>query len=321
MNPKTPLITLVLASAASATAACTPQPQYQALTEQTAAKYGLPPYLLTALVQQESNFCPTARSSAGAMGLGQLMPGTAASLGVKDPYDPVQNLDGAARYLRQQFLTFKTWPLALAAYNAGPGAVTKYNNTIPPYAETQNYVRRILSGYATLAAKPTRTQLTASTPNYPATASQFVTLVLPQAKVTAGQLAFNPQVTYTQTTQPSTPGTAPAAAQTPTAQTLPTTASKPVRNTPQVADSLSVAAPVTISTFQGRLAQVETAPTTPNSSSGLTVIRRATPVPQTATPDLTASGFLATIPSASNASASAAPATLPSTLTVIRRAR
>ena len=222
MNPKTPLITLVLATAASASAACTPQPQYQTLAEQTAAKHGLPPYLLTALVQQESNFCPTARSSAGAMGLGQLMPGTAASLGVKDPYDPVQNLDGAARYLRQQFLTFKTWPLALAAYNAGPGAVIKYNNTIPPYAETQNYVSRILTGYATLTAKPTRSQLAASTPNYPASASQFVTLVLPQAKVTAGQLAFNPQVTYTQTSTPGVPSTA---AQAPTTQTMPATAS------------------------------------------------------------------------------------------------
>lgn len=318
MNPKTPLITLVLASATSAGAACTPQPQYQTLAEQTAAKYGLPPYLLTALVQQESGFCPTARSSAGAMGLGQLIPSTAASLGVTDPYDPVQNLDGAARYLRQQFLTFKTWPLALAAYNAGPGAVIKYNNTIPPYKETQNYVRRILARYATLTAKPTRTQLAASTPNYPASASQFVSLVLPQAKVTAGQLAVNPQVTYTQTTQTSAQATTTA----PPAVTRPVTASNPpARSTPQVADSLSVAAPVTVSTFQGTLAQTQTAPTATPTSNGLAVIRRATPTPQSAAPDLPSNDFLATISNASSASTAPVTAPSPSMLTLIRRAR
>ena len=246
--------------------------------------------------------------------LGQLIPSTAASLGVKDPYDPAQNLDGAARYLRQQFLTFKTWPLALAAYNAGPGAVIKYNNTIPPYAETQNYVRRILANYTTLVATQARTQLAASPPNYPATASQFVTLVLPQAKVTAGQLAFNPQVTYTQTNQPSTT----AAVQTPATST--TAVTPPTRSTPQVADSLSVAAPVTISTFQGTMTQAQSTPAPaidPSGFSGLAVIRRAAPAPQSAAPDLPASGFLATIPSATTT----APAALPSMLTMIRRAK
>lgn len=86
------------------------------------------------------------------MGLGQLMPGTAAELGV-DPNDPYQNVEGAARYLSQQYGTFGTWPLALAAYNAGPGAVQKYGG-IPPFAETQAYVPKILGGPVETAGIP-----------------------------------------------------------------------------------------------------------------------------------------------------------------------
>ena len=109
-----------------------------------ARKHGVPEDLFLRLVQQESGWNPNARSHKGARGLAQLMPATAARLGV-NPDDPIQNLDGGARYLRMMYNTFGSWRLALAAYNAGPGAVQKYSG-IPPYRETRNYVRIIAGG-------------------------------------------------------------------------------------------------------------------------------------------------------------------------------
>jgi len=106
-----------------------------------ALRHGVPEDLFLRLVQQESGWNTGALSAKGAIGLAQLMPGTAAALGV-DPADPDANLDGGARYLRRQFDRFGSWPLALAAYNAGPEAVVQYGG-IPPYAETQGYVRAI----------------------------------------------------------------------------------------------------------------------------------------------------------------------------------
>lgn len=106
--------------------------------------------LFQAMIWQESRFNPRAVSPKGARGLAQLMPGTAARLGV-DPRDPMQNLDGGARYLLMQLQTFKSPTLALAAYNAGPGAVQKYGG-VPPYRETRNYVVTILSHHARLMA-------------------------------------------------------------------------------------------------------------------------------------------------------------------------
>jgi len=93
-------------------------------------------------VQQESGWNPRAKSHAGALGLAQLMPFTARQLGV-NPHDPKQNLEGGARYLKQQYNKFRSWRLALAAYNAGPEAVSKYNG-VPPYKETRNYVKKIM---------------------------------------------------------------------------------------------------------------------------------------------------------------------------------
>ena len=111
-----------------------------------ATRNGIDPKLLTGLIRAESNFDPNAGSPAGAQGLTQLMPGTAAGLGVTNPHDPVQSIEGGARYLRQQLDRFGGDPAkALAAYNAGPGAVEKFGG-VPPYEETQNYVRRVL-GY------------------------------------------------------------------------------------------------------------------------------------------------------------------------------
>jgi soluble lytic murein transglycosylase-like protein len=107
-----------------------------------ARKHGIPENLFLRLVQQESGWNVGAVSHKGALGLAQLMPDTAVRLGV-DATDPLENLDGGARYLRQQYDRFKSWRLALAAYNAGPEAVAKYDD-VPPYAETQGYVLAIL---------------------------------------------------------------------------------------------------------------------------------------------------------------------------------
>lgn len=115
--------------------------QYLPHARAMARKHGVPEDLFLRLVQQESGWNPSARSHKGARGLAQLMPGTAAKLGV-DPNDPIQNLEGGARYLRMMYNTFGNWRLALAAYNAGPGAVAKYGG-VPPYRETRNYVRII----------------------------------------------------------------------------------------------------------------------------------------------------------------------------------
>ena len=103
--------------------------------------------MLHGLIQQESAFNPSSRSNAGAVGLTQLMPGTASSLGVANPLDPAESIEGGARYLSQMMGEFGgNTSEALAAYNAGPGAVKQYGG-VPPYAETQSYVTKVL-GYA-----------------------------------------------------------------------------------------------------------------------------------------------------------------------------
>ena len=121
-----------------------------------AKKHGIDPALLAGLVKQESGFNPNAGSPAGARGLTQLMPGTAAGLGVTNVLDPAQSLDGGAKYLRAQLDAFGgDVTKALAAYNAGPGAVQRYGG-VPPYAETQNYVRAVQANAAAYrAASPT----------------------------------------------------------------------------------------------------------------------------------------------------------------------
>lgn len=111
------------------------------MAREAARRHGVPEDLFARLVQQESGWNPNAESHKGALGLAQLMPQTARRLRV-DPLDPAENLEGGARYLAQQYRKFGTWPLALAAYNAGPQAVKKYGG-VPPYKETQNYVKVI----------------------------------------------------------------------------------------------------------------------------------------------------------------------------------
>ena len=118
-----------------------------ALIEEYSAKNGLDSAFVTAVIKQESGFQPDVTSHCGAMGLMQLMPSTASSMGVKNAYDPEQNIAGGTKYLKGLLDRFGgNKSLALAAYNAGPNAVAKYNG-IPPYKETQNYVKNIMSMY------------------------------------------------------------------------------------------------------------------------------------------------------------------------------
>lgn len=118
--------------------------EYVAMARAAARRHGIPEDLFLRLVQQESNWNPKARSHKGAIGLAQLMPGTARYLKV-DPRNPRENLEGGARYLKEQYRKFRSWRLALAAYNAGPGAVEKHGG-IPPFRETRQYVRKIMGG-------------------------------------------------------------------------------------------------------------------------------------------------------------------------------
>ena len=112
-----------------------------------ANRHRLEPALMDAVISAESAYNPTAVSSAGAQGLMQLMPATAKRFGVSNPFDPIANMQGGARYLRLLLDQFKSLNLAIAAYNAGEGAVQRYGNKIPPYEETRTYVSRVLQFY------------------------------------------------------------------------------------------------------------------------------------------------------------------------------
>ncbi|RMX08154.1 lytic transglycosylase domain-containing protein [Corticibacter populi] len=128
--------------------------QHEAAIRETAVRFGLEPALLKALVATESQYNAKARSHADARGLTQVLPSTAKGMGVADPhtrlYDPHVSLSAGAAYLRQMYVEFRDWRLALAAYNAGPGAVRRHKG-IPPYRETQQYVVKVLALYRQFA--------------------------------------------------------------------------------------------------------------------------------------------------------------------------
>jgi soluble lytic murein transglycosylase-like protein len=129
--------------------------EYDALLTEHSAQHSLNPDVVRAVLQAESAFTPLARSVKGAMGLMQLMPSTAAQYRVTNAYDPVQNIRAGVAYLKSLMTRFNDdVSLALAAYNAGPGAVEKYGRTVPPYKETRSYVARIKSNSGEGAAVP-----------------------------------------------------------------------------------------------------------------------------------------------------------------------
>jgi soluble lytic murein transglycosylase-like protein len=128
--------------------------RFEPLVQEYSTRQAISPDLVRAVIQVESGFNPRARSPKGAMGLMQLMPDTARELGVADPYDPADNIRGGTLYLRRLLDRFDgDEELALAAYNAGPGAVDKYGRQVPPYRETREYVKKV--GSATGGAPPT----------------------------------------------------------------------------------------------------------------------------------------------------------------------
>lgn len=137
----------------------TGRPALDGLIRASASRHGLDPYLVFCVMEQESHFNTRAVSRAGARGLMQLMPGTARRFGVRKVFDPAQNLDGGARYLKELVRMFGgKLDLVLASYNAGEGAVVRYGARVPPYAETRNYVRRVGTRYGSgsVAQPPAR---------------------------------------------------------------------------------------------------------------------------------------------------------------------
>lgn len=130
----------------------TGRPKLDLLIRQNGARYGVDPYLIFCVMEQESHFNARAVSPMGARGLMQLMPGTGARFGVRHPFDPAQNIAGGTRYLKQLMERFNgRIDLVLASYNAGEGAVVRFGHRVPPYRETRNYVKRI--GYRYRQAK------------------------------------------------------------------------------------------------------------------------------------------------------------------------
>jgi soluble lytic murein transglycosylase-like protein len=143
-DPETPAPAVAPEAGTDSAADVVPVGPYAEIIAALAQTHGVDPMLVSALIQVESGNKPTARSNKGAMGLMQLMPSTARQYKLRNPYDPKANIAAGVKHLKSLLDQFRTVDLALAAYNAGEGAVKKFNG-IPPYRETRNYVSRILS--------------------------------------------------------------------------------------------------------------------------------------------------------------------------------
>jgi soluble lytic murein transglycosylase-like protein len=135
---------------------------FQKIIRAAAERYGVDADLIHCVIAVESNFNPKAVSPKNARGLMQLLPQTAAQLGVKDIFDPEQNVDGGTRYLRDLLKKYSNLTLALAAYNAGPQRVDQYGRHVPPYLETMKYVQRIAKSYAKIKADAEQQRLKTS---------------------------------------------------------------------------------------------------------------------------------------------------------------
>ncbi|MFC5849447.1 lytic transglycosylase domain-containing protein [Deinococcus petrolearius] len=237
---------------------------YYDLAERAGQLYGLPPKIMSALVWQESRANPYAVSSAGAIGLAQLMPATARALEV-NPHDPWENVLGGAKYLRQQWDRFGSWPLALAAYNAGPGNVLTYGG-IPPFKETVDYVEKVLGRYFALApatAAPAPGTARPATPR-PVQATPRPAPATPRPAAVTAPLPAAPQPQVVAPKPPVRPPSSPAPLP---ANPSPPVAARPAAPTPQ--------APVNTGTpARGWSMQFVTAPAgaTPNRGPGLTMI-------------------------------------------------
>jgi soluble lytic murein transglycosylase-like protein len=136
-----------MGSSSAGSSRSTSKSSFESIIQQTSKKYGVDADLVKAVIQNESAYDPSAVSSAGALGLMQLMPATAANLGVEDPMNPTENIEGGVKLLRELLNQFSgNITNTVAAYNAGAGAVQQYGG-VPPYQETQTYVKRVLSTY------------------------------------------------------------------------------------------------------------------------------------------------------------------------------
>lgn len=146
-KPVTKVNASIYTAQANSAEKLTPRQKIQDIVSRMSKKHGVDEKLVNAVIKQESGFNPNAKSKVGALGLMQLMPSTAQGLGVTNPLDPEQNVEGGVKYLKSMLNKYNgNIILALAAYNAGPGAVDRYDG-VPPYKETQNYVKSILSNY------------------------------------------------------------------------------------------------------------------------------------------------------------------------------
>lgn len=253
------LTTAAAGLASGAAASCAPQYQWRDDVIRAAHTYRIEPALMLALITQESQWCPTAVSPAGARGLGQLMPGTARDMGVSDAFHPVQNAYGSARYLRLMLNQFGRVDVALAAYNAGPATVRQAGG-IPNIPETRQHVQKVLAYYAAFKPGPRPTLPPPATPIF-AQGRPAPSPVPPPMRTAP------PPPTLIQSARPALP-TSPAATPATSRPAAVATSAAPAPTT--LTPALPTPQPTTVTTLVIRSAEPDP---TPESTSSTTVIR------------------------------------------------